>query len=81
MDENQPDGESPSIYYKNAITNHYSRILHQVSLDGKGYGFPYDDVAPNGGSDQSGFVADGAPTLWTIAVGGGNAYAVKEEEQ
>ena len=75
VDSVQPDGESPSIYYKNPITNHYSRILHSISLDGKGYGFPYDDVAPNGGADQSGYVSDGSPTLWTIAVGGANATA------
>ncbi|MEY9860465.1 hypothetical protein ABH935_006102 [Catenulispora sp. GAS73] len=72
-DANQPDGENPANYYKNAITNHYSRIAHAASLDGRGYGFPYDDVAPNGGADQSGAVSDGNPTLLTVAVGGGTA--------
>jgi hypothetical protein len=73
IDANQPDGESPANYYQNPITNHYSRIVHAVSLDGRGYGFPYDDVAPNGGADQSGAVSDGNPTLLTVAVGGGTA--------
>ncbi|KAI4143623.1 MAG: hypothetical protein LQ340_006934 [Diploschistes diacapsis] len=75
IDSDQPDGENPANYYKNAITNHYARILHQTNLDGRGYAFPYDDVAPSGGADQSGYFSDGNPTLWTIAVGGGNAYA------
>ncbi|MEZ0109452.1 hypothetical protein ABH920_003466 [Catenulispora sp. EB89] len=73
IDANQPDGENPANYYRNAITNHYSRIAHAASLDGRGYGFPYDDVAPNGGTDQSGAVSDGNPTLLTVAVGGGTA--------
>ena len=74
-DSNQPDGENPANYYKNAITNHYARVLHAANLDGRGYAFPYDDVGPNGGKDQSGFFSDGNPKLWTIAVGGGNASA------
>ena len=74
-DTNQPDGENPANYYKNSITNHYARIVHAANLDGRGYAFPYDDVTPNGGVDQSGFVADPNPTLWTIAVGGGTATA------
>ncbi|ACU74083.1 Carbohydrate binding family 6 [Catenulispora acidiphila DSM 44928] len=73
IDATQPDGENPANYYKNAITNHYSRIAHAANLDSRGYGFPYDDVAPNGGADQSGAVSDGNPTLLTVAVGGGTA--------
>lgn len=75
IDSSQPDGENPANYYQNSITNHYSRIAHAASLDGRGYGFPYDDVAPNGGADQSGAVSDGSPTLLTVAVGGGTATA------
>ena len=65
----------PSSYYQNAITNHYARIVHAANLDGRGYAFPYDDVGPSGGADQSGSISDGSPKLWTIAVGGGNATA------
>ncbi|WP_034090522.1 beta-1,3-glucanase family protein [Streptacidiphilus albus] len=68
-DAAQPDGENPADYYTNAQTNHYARIVHSVALDHRGYAFPYDDVGPNGGTDQSGFVSDGAPTLLTITVG------------
>ncbi|MBR7829802.1 carbohydrate-binding protein [Actinospica sp. MGRD01-02] len=75
IDSDQPDGENPSNYYQNAVTNHYARIVHAANLDGRGYAFPYDDVTPTGGTDQSGFVSDGNPTLLTIAVGGGTATA------
>lgn len=70
----QPDGAtSASDYYQTTITNHYSRIVHAVNLDGRGYAFPYDDVAPDGGDDQSGAVSSGAPAVLTVYIGGGGA--------
>jgi hypothetical protein len=71
IDSNQPDNENPANYYKNSITNHYARIVHAANADRRGYAFPYDDVAPTGGADQSGAISSGSPTLWTITVGGG----------
>ncbi|KAF2794492.1 glycoside hydrolase family 64 protein [Melanomma pulvis-pyrius CBS 109.77] len=72
LDTNQfPNGSQPANYYKNATTNHYARIVHQVQRDGRGYAFPYDDVVPDGGSDVAGTVFDGSPVLFTVAVGGG----------
>ncbi|ERS97817.1 uncharacterized protein SPSK_03158 [Sporothrix schenckii 1099-18] len=68
----QPSG-APSSYYQNPVTNHYSRIVHATNLDGRGYAFPYDDVAPNGGVDQSGAVSSGAPDVLTVYIGGGGA--------
>lgn len=65
-----PNGSTPANYYKNATTNHYARIVHQVQRDGRGYAFPYDDVVPDGGSDVAGTVFDGSPQLFTVAVGG-----------
>jgi Beta-1,3-glucanase len=62
-------------YYKDPITNHYSRIVHAANLDGRGYAFPYDDVGPAGGPDQSGEVNDPSPRLLTVTVGGANAAA------
>ena len=53
------------------VTNHYARIVHAVNADGRGYAFPFDDVAPTGGGDQSGAVFDGQPGILTVAVGGG----------
>ena len=67
-DASQPGGENPATYYKTSPTNHYARIIHSTSQDGRGYAFPYDDVTPNGGTDQSGFVADPNPTLLTITL-------------
>ena len=72
IDSDQPDGESTANYYKNSITNHYSRIVHAANTDGLGYAFPYDDVAPASGANQSGYVSSGSPALWTITVGGGS---------
>ena len=64
---------TPAHYYKSSPTNHYSRIVHSANLDGRGYAFPYDDVTPTGGQDQSGAVNDGSPKLLTVTVGGANA--------
>jgi hypothetical protein len=57
-------------FYQNPITNHYSRIVHAANVDGIGYGFPYDDVEPPGGGDQSGYVSGMNPKLLTVTVGG-----------
>jgi Beta-1,3-glucanase len=69
IDASQPDGEDPADYYTNAITNHYARIVHATTTGGRGYAFPYDDVAPAGGADQSGSVSDPAPSLLTVTLG------------
>ncbi|KAF8856094.1 hypothetical protein BDZ45DRAFT_675760 [Acephala macrosclerotiorum] len=80
IDADQPDNETVSSYYGNSVTNHYARIVHAANLDGKGYCFPYDDVTPNGGVDQSGFVSDGTPASLLVTVGGGNAYLRRSVE-
>jgi glycosyl hydrolase family 64 (putative beta-1,3-glucanase) len=69
IDSDQPDGENPADYYSNAVTNHYARIVHATTSDGRGYAFPYDDVAPSGGADQSGAVSSGSPAQLTVTVG------------
>jgi hypothetical protein len=68
-DANQPDGENPADYYKAPVTNHYARIVHAAERDGRGYAFPYDDVAPSGGGDQSGSVSSGSPAQLAVTVG------------
>ncbi|MGI5458533.1 beta-1,3-glucanase family protein [Streptomyces sp. CA-249302] len=67
-DANQPGGENPATYYTTTPTNHYARLVHATSTDGRGYAFPYDDVTPDGGTDQSGFVTAGDPTLLTVTL-------------
>lgn len=69
----QPNGEQVAEYYRNAVTNHYSRICHATTLDGRGYAFPYDDVAPSDGADQSGSVFDPNPKLLTVTLGGASS--------
>ena len=68
-DSSQPDGENPADYYANATTNHYARIVHATAQDHRGYAFPYDDVAPTGGTDQSGAVSSGSPSLLSVTLG------------
>ncbi|KAL7908093.1 glycoside hydrolase family 64 protein [Trichoderma velutinum] len=60
---------SSNYHYMVSPTNHYSRLVHELQVDGRGYAFSYDDVNPNGGEDASGTVAAGNPSLLTIYVG------------
>ncbi|KAG5922956.1 hypothetical protein E4U42_005125 [Claviceps africana] len=69
LNDKQPEGERIKSYYRNPVTNHYARICHEVSVHGRGYAFPYDDVGPSSGTDQSGFVNDGNPQQLLISVG------------
>ncbi|CAD6445953.1 93b36166-6870-4642-8744-10fa85390baf-CDS [Sclerotinia trifoliorum] len=75
IDSFQPNNEVVSTYYKNAITNHYARIVHAANVDGLGYCFPYDDVTPDGGVNQCGAINDSSPSSLIVTVGGNNAYA------
>ncbi len=45
-----------NAFYRNSAPNHYSRIIHANMVDGKAYGFAYDDV---GGFES--LVHDGDP--------------------
>jgi hypothetical protein len=69
IDSDQPDGENPADYYANSVTSHYSRIVHATLTGGLGYAFPYDDVTPDGGVNQSGPVSSGSPALLAVTVG------------
>ncbi|MFF1784296.1 glycoside hydrolase family 64 protein [Streptomyces virginiae] len=39
----QPDSNGAN-FYRDAVTNHYSRVIHGQMVDGKAYGFAFDDV-------------------------------------
>ncbi|MFE3991527.1 glycoside hydrolase family 64 protein [Streptomyces goshikiensis] len=52
---NQPDANGVN-FYRDSVTNHYSRIIHEQMADGKAYGFAFDDV----GAHES-LVHDGNP--------------------
>ena len=81
VDEVTPSA-TPAEYYQDPVTNHYARIVHAANADGKGYAFPFDDVTPTGGVDQSGAVQDASPQLLTVSVGGQGvgAYGVLKQE-
>ncbi|WP_299533699.1 glycoside hydrolase family 64 protein [uncultured Streptomyces sp.] len=63
----QPNGATASDYYREAVTNHWSRLVHAHSPIG--YAFPYDDVRPDGQPDVSGAANDGNPRRFTVSVG------------
>jgi hypothetical protein len=69
IDTDQPDGENPADYYASPVTNQYARIVHAATTDGLGYAFPYDDVTPNGGVNQSGPVSSGSPAQLLVTLG------------
>jgi hypothetical protein len=57
-------------YYTVTPTNYFSKFVHQGELDGLGYAFAYDDVAPTGSSGVAGLVSDGNPEVLTVIIGG-----------
>lgn len=50
--------------------NYYSKFVHEIEHEGRGYAFAYDDVTLKGEWDQSGLVASPQPRLLRIIVGG-----------
>lgn len=54
-DPRQPDANGAD-FYRDAVTNHYSRVIHAQMVDGRAYGFAFDDV----GAHES-LVHDGNP--------------------
>jgi len=61
---NQDLWSEPSSFYSAAPANYYAKFWHDHSLDGKAYGFPYDDV---GG--QSTYVSHDDPQYMLVAIG------------
>ncbi|WP_063779664.1 beta-1,3-glucanase family protein [Streptomyces sp. AcH 505] len=59
---NQPVTD-PAQYYRQPISNHFSRVLHENSVNGKAYGFPFDDVG-----DQASYIQDNAPRSMTLTL-------------
>ncbi|GAA2462208.1 glycoside hydrolase family 64 protein [Streptomyces glaucus] len=52
---NQPDS-TPAGFYRDPVTNHYARAIHERMADGKAYAFAFDDVG-----QQESLVHDGNP--------------------
>lgn len=53
--DTQPGGGPPD-FYQGSITNHYSRLIHANMVDGRAYGFAFDDVQA-----QESLVSSGDP--------------------
>ncbi|WP_248827668.1 glycoside hydrolase family 64 protein [Frankia sp. Mgl5] len=51
----------PAGFYRDPTTNHYARVLHEHSADGRAYGFAFDDVA-----GFASYIQDTAPTSATL---------------
>jgi hypothetical protein len=69
----QPNNKiTADLYYQNATTNHYSRIIHEKLLNHTGYAFAYDDTNPTAAesktSNAGGVIEDSDPRLLFITV-------------
>ena len=60
----------PSTYYTTNPTHHYSRIIHEMEIDKRGYAFPYDDVAMSADEDYSGLITSSNPKILSFFIGG-----------
>ncbi|RBM04810.1 beta-1,3-glucanase family protein [Streptomyces sp. PT12] len=53
----------PAAFYQEEPAHHYARILHEESVDGRAYGFAFDDVA-----GFASYIEDGAPSAITLTL-------------
>jgi hypothetical protein len=58
----QPVADAGS-YYRRPVTNHYSRVMHENTVDGDAYGFAFDDVC-----EHAPYIEDPAPTSITVTI-------------
>ncbi|AHH96902.1 beta-1,3-glucanase family protein [Kutzneria albida] len=63
LDTSAQPATDPQRFYRAATTNLYSKVMHANSVDGRAYGFAFDDVA-----GFAAFVQDPAPTAMTITL-------------
>ncbi|KAI1118054.1 hypothetical protein F5Y14DRAFT_464145 [Nemania sp. NC0429] len=69
LDAVQPSHNvTSSMYYKQSITNHYSRVVHENLIEGKGYAFSYDDVNPDSTENSAGLVSMTKPVQLDIFI-------------
>ncbi|WP_269854663.1 glycoside hydrolase family 64 protein [Streptomyces sp. RPT161] len=53
----------PGAFYTVDTTNHYAKAVHSATVDGKAYGFAFDDVA-----GFASYIQDSAPTGLTLTL-------------
>lgn len=63
LDHPEQPVSDPAAFYRDQVTNHYARIAHVVSADGRAYGFAFDDV-----SGFASYIEDPAPTSCTVTL-------------
>ncbi|MEV0057874.1 glycoside hydrolase family 64 protein [Saccharopolyspora shandongensis] len=56
-------GTDPAAFYQHQVTNHFAKVMHANTEDGKAYGFAFDDVA-----GFASYVQDGAPKSITVTL-------------
>lgn len=56
--------ENSALFYSAPPANYYAKFWHDVAINARAYGFPYDDV---GG--YSSFISHGNPTWLIVAIG------------
>ena len=67
--DTQPGGGAAD-FYQGTLTNHYSRIVHQHMVDGRAYGFAFDDVQAQESLVHSGDPRAAGITLTPFGAGG-----------
>ncbi|MCF6522452.1 twin-arginine translocation signal domain-containing protein [Streptomyces sp. JJ36] len=55
--------DDPAAFYQGEPTHHYSKALHAATVDGKAYGFAFDDVA-----GFASYIQDHAPRELTLTL-------------
>ncbi|KAK5636360.1 hypothetical protein RRF57_012072 [Xylaria bambusicola] len=69
LDGVQPSHDvGPDKYYKEPITNHYARVVHENLIGGSGYAFSYDDVNPGSTENAAGLISVTHPLQLNIHV-------------
>jgi hypothetical protein len=69
LDGAQPSPDiSPEQYYKDNITNHYARLVHENLIGGRGYAFAYDDVNSNSSVNTAGLISITRPSKLDIFI-------------
>jgi hypothetical protein len=63
LDQASQPVTDPARFYQPAVTNHYSRAIHQNMADGKAYGFAFDDV-----NSFASYIQDTAPSSLTLTL-------------
>ncbi|MEU1947306.1 MULTISPECIES: glycoside hydrolase family 64 protein [unclassified Streptomyces] len=53
----------PAAFYGEDVTNHYAKAMHAATVDGKAYGFAFDDVA-----EFASYIQDTAPKGITLTL-------------